>query len=181
MQNENEKQQKMETSIEETKQDVSKTYSEEEYLKLKRALDNANAEAKKSKDSLKAKMTEEEKLAEEREARELENQQIRLELRKLKLQTKLISGGFNEEETKKIIDLRNSDDDEAFAKYLVDIRNSLIESTTKSAREEFSKENYVPAGGSNKEAESMATRMAKKHNAERQNQNKALVWGRNSK
>lgn len=156
---------------------TEKTYSEEEYLKLKRALDSANAEAKKTKDSLKAKMSEEEKQAEEREAREKENQQIRLELRKLKLQTKLVSGGFNEEETNKIVEIRSNDDDEAFATYLVELRKSLIESTTKSTREQFSKENHVPDGGASSEKESTAARMAKKHNDQKQNKNKTLVWG----
>lgn len=156
---------------------TEKTYSEEEYLKLKRALDSANAEAKKTKDSLKAKMSEEEKQAEEREAREKENQQIRLELRKLKLQTKLVSGGFNEEETNKIVEIRNNDDDEAFATYLVELRKTLIESTTKATREQFSKENHVPDGGSKDEDDSVAARMAKKHNEQKQNKNKTLVWG----
>lgn len=151
-----------------------KTYSEDEYNKLKSALDKANAEAKQNKDALRAKQTDEEKAKELQETQAKEHEAIKKELRELKLSNSLISGGYTQEEASKIIELRLSDDDVAFAKYLNDLRKGLIDRTTQETKKQFSKENHLPGGTSGDGGTSRAVEKAKSfHKAD----NTELAWG----
>ena len=151
-----------------------KTYSEDEYNKLKSALDKANAEAKQNKEALRAKQTDEEKAKELQENQAKEHEAIKKELRELKLSNSLISGGYTQEEATKIIELRLSDDDIAFAKYLNELRKGLIDQTTQETKKQFSKENHVPGGTSGDGTTSRAIEKAKSfHKAD----NTDLAWG----
>lgn len=160
------------TEVEETPK--IKTYSENEYNALKSALDKANAEAKKSKDALRARLSDDEKAKEAEDLRAKEHEQIKQELRELKLSNALISGGFTQEETEKLVELRVNDDDTAFAKYLTDLRKNIVETTTQTTRKTFSQENHIPGGTSGDEtATSRAVQKAKAF----KNETTKAKWG----
>lgn len=151
-----------------------KTYSQDEYNKLKAQLDKVNAENKKYKDADKARMSEEEKRAEKEKEEQEQREAMIKENRQLKMSAKLASGGFSEQEIKDLIDLRLNDDDVKFTDYLVNLRKGIYDNAEKTAKEKYTQSNYVP-GGQGGSGESEASARAK--NFGNSNVSKIDKWG----
>lgn len=165
-------------------QGTPKTYTQEDIDKLnqelakqKGILDKVNAENKKYKDEAKAKLGEEEKAKLEQEEKEKQFQTMQIELRTIKMSNSLIANGYTKEQADKIIDLKLNGKDEDFTKYLGELRKSMFDEATKKAKEEFSKNDYVPNGASGGDGNGqigMAGQIAKNQNVGQETVN---TWG----
>lgn len=121
-----------------------KTYSEEEYNKLKARIDELSKNEKSYKEQLKAKMTEEEKQKEAQENVNKEIEDLKKENQKFKIAKELAVGGFDEEQIEKITDCIVENKTIDLCKLLSSYRKSLVEQITKQVKSELQKSNKLP-------------------------------------
>lgn len=160
----------------------AKTYTEDEYNKLKSALDKTNAENKKYKDEAKKKLSEDEQKQLELEEREKRYVEMETRLRKSELKASL-SGEFSTENVDKLVNALTDKNtkDEDLTKLLIDIKEAIIDETTKNVKEEIRKNgSYIPNGGEGENAsqQDFGSRLAKEYGTR---SNKAMAYFDNLK
>lgn len=141
-----------------------KTYTEEEYLKLKNAFDKKASELADINKKLKDKMTEEEKTQAEQKQKDEEYVKMQQELSNLKMSRELISGGFESKEIEQIVESVSSGNTVDLCKVLNNIRKSLVENITKQVKDDLMKSNSLPKGSSSDDGEeSIGSRLGREN------------------
>lgn len=121
-------------------------YSDDDYLKLKGNFDKTASELAELKKQLKAKLTDEEKKAEEEKAKENEFLQMKKELETMKVKSKL-AGAFDEKEVEDISSLILEGDIAKLVDKLVETRKAFETKIREEAKKEFQKSSNLPGGG----------------------------------
>lgn len=125
---------------------TQKTYSEEEYNKLKASFDKTSSELAEAKKQAKAKMSEDEKKAQEQEEVNKKLAEYESKFEDYALKEELLKGNvFTSEEIENII--KQKADKPTLLKTIMTLFNSKIENIKKEAVAEFMKSSDV--GGSN--------------------------------
>ena len=149
-----------------------KTYSEQEYFKLKASFDKASSELAEAKKQAKAKMSEDEKNAQEQE--EIKNKLADYESKfeDYALKDELMKGNvFTSEEIESIIKEKN--DKPTLLKTMVTLFNKKTEDIKKQAVADFMKSSDVGGGDSGSGKESYAIKKAKGNKPEQEQ----VKWG----
>ena len=158
-----------------------KTYSEEEYNKLKNDYDKLKTQFDKTssdvaelKKQAKAKLTDDEKKAQENAEKEKQFADLQSQIEDYQLKDELVQGNiFTNEEIDKI--LPNKNDKKELLKSVMTLVQAKIEEAKKNAIAEFMRSSDVSA--SNKSNESYAKKKAE----ESSKQSKTITWGNFSK
>ena len=125
-----------------------KTYSEEEYNKMKAAFDKASSELAEAKKKEKAKMSEEEKKKAENEEKAKEFESMKKELKQMKL-SKSLSKVFTEaEECENIVKAFLDDDLEKVVELISKSQDNFRKKVEEEAKSKFSKSAKVPGANS---------------------------------
>lgn len=128
-----------------------KTYSEEEYNKLKARVDELSKNEKNYKDQLKAKMTDEEKQKEAQELVQKEIEDLKKENQKFKIAKELAVGGYSDEQINKITEHIVEGNVTELCKVLSTYRKEIVEEITKQVKADLQKSNKIPSGNGNGE------------------------------
>lgn len=152
-----------------------KTYSEEEYKKMKDAFDKASSELAEAKKKEKAKMTEEEKKKVELEEKEKKFSDMEKELSVLKME-KTLSKTFDEKYTKEVSEAIVESNTEKLVELIFKSQEEFKKKVMEEAKAEFSKKGKIPgANDSGNEGEnSKIAELAKKKSTKVEN--KADAW-----
>jgi len=151
-----------------------KTYSEEEYLKMKSAFDKASSELAEAKKKEKAKMTEEEKKKAELEEKDKKFSDMEKELTMLKME-KTLSKTFDEKYTKDVSEAIVTSDTEKLVDLIFKSQEEFKKRVMEEAKAEFSKKGKIPGAndsGSDGESSKIAE-LAKKKSAKVENKDNA--------
>lgn len=151
-----------------------KTYSEEEYLKMKTAFDKASSELAEAKKKEKAKMTEEEKKKAELEEKDKKFSDMEKELTMLKME-KTLSKTFDEKYTKEVSEAIVTSDTEKLVDLIFKSQEEFKKRVMEEAKAEFSKKGKIPGAsdsGSDGESSKIAE-LAKKKSAKVENKDNA--------
>lgn len=151
-----------------------KTYSEEEYLKMKSAFDKASSELAEAKKKEKAKMTEEEKKKAELEEKDKKFSDMEKELSMLKME-KTLSKTFDEKYTKDVSEAIVTSDTEKLVDLIFKSQEEFKKRVMEEAKAEFSKKGKIPGAndsGSDGESSKIAE-LAKKKSAKVENKDNA--------
>lgn len=127
-----------------------KTYSEQEYLKLKSSFDKVSSEVADLKKQAKAKMNDDEKKAQEQKEKDEILASTKKELLSIKLSKEFMIAGFDEETTNKIVEAYNDNDAVAFARTLSTCIKTLVENARKEEQIQFQRSSTMPPSGSGK-------------------------------
>lgn len=141
-----------------------KTYSEEEYLKLKSALSKANSEASAYKKQLNDKMSEDEKAQEILKAEKEELERLRLESKINNYAKTLSVVGLEEKHLNAITESLKENDIDKLCKELVKIFKEREETLSKKLKDEFNKSSIVPSSSGSQSEENLGTKLAKAAN-----------------
>lgn len=148
-----------------------KTYSEEEYNKLKARVDELSKNEKNYKDQLKAKMTDEEKQKEAQELVKKEIEDLKKENQKFKIAKELAVGGYSDEQINKITEHIVEGNVTELCKVLSTYRKEIVEEVTKQVKADLQKSNKIPSGsGDGKEIDNDVQNIINKN---KNNNNKA--------
>ena len=128
-----------------------KTYSEEEYNKLKVRIDELTKNEKNYKEQLKAKMTEEEKQKEAQESTNKEIEDLKKENQRYKIAKELAVGGFEDKQIEQIAEHIIEGNAIDLCKVLSTYRKELVEQITKQVKAELQKQNKLPNGSGSEE------------------------------
>lgn len=152
-----------------------KTYSEEEYKKMKDAFDKASSELAEAKKKEKAKMSEEEKKKAELEEKDKKFSDMEKELTMLKME-KTLSKTFDEKTTKEVSEAIVTNDTEKLVDLIFKSQEEFRKRVMEEAKAEFSKKGKIPgANDSGSESEnSKIAELAKKKSAKVEN--KVDAW-----
>ena len=143
-----------------------KTYSEEEYLKMKSAFDKASSELAEAKKKEKAKMSEEEKKKAEDDEKAKKFSDMEKELSMLKME-KTLSKTFDEKTTKEVSEAIISSDTEKLVELIFKSQEEFKKKVMEEAKKEFSKQGKIPGaqddgeGGNSKFADLAKKKSAK--------------------
>ncbi len=122
-----------------------KTYSEEEYNKLKASFDKTSSELAEAKKREKAKMSEEEKKTQEQEEVNKKLAEYESKFEDYALKEELLKGNiFTTEEIDKVIKAKN--DKPALLKTIMELFNSKVDNIKKEAVADFMKSSNVGGG-----------------------------------
>ena len=125
-----------------------KTYSEEEYNKLKASFDKTSSELAEAKKQAKAKMSEDEKKAQEQDEINKRLAEYESKFEDYALKEELLKGNiFTNEEIEDVIKQKN--DKPALLKKIVELFNSKVENIKKEAVADFMKSSNVGGGNGN--------------------------------
>ena len=145
-----------------------KTYSEEEYNKMKAAFDKASSELAEAKKKEKAKMSEEEKKKAESEEKDKEFESVKKELKQMKL-SKSLSKVFTEaEECEAIAQALIDDDTDKVVELISKSQENFRKKVEEEAKSKFSKSAKVPGaadsddGGENSKFAELAKKKSTK-------------------
>lgn len=147
----------------------SKTYTEEEYMKLKNSFDKTSKELAEMKKQEKEKLPEKEKEAKEREELKNKLDEYEREIENNKIEKLFLKNGFNAEETEKIIKARQNED---FLSTVLNVFNTKLENEKKKWQEELINKTKGVSGVNSNNEESYAIRKAKERKEE-----KPIKWG----
>lgn len=152
-----------------------KTYSEEEYKKMKDAFDKASSELAEAKKKEKAKMSEEEKKKAELEEKDKKFSDMEKELTMLKME-KTLSKTFDEKTTKEVSEAIITSDTEKLVDLIFKSQEEFRKKVMEEAKKEFSKQGKIPgASDSGSEGDnSKIAELAKKKSAKVEN--KVDAW-----
>ena len=152
-----------------------KTYSEEEYLKMKSAFDKASSELAEAKKKEKAKMSEEEKKKAELEEKDKKFSDMEKELTMLKME-KTLSKTFDEKYTKDVSEAIVTSNTEKLVDLIFKSQEEFRKRVMEEAKAEFSKKGKIPgANDSGGEGDSSKiAELAKKKSAKVEN--KVDAW-----
>lgn len=152
-----------------------KTYSEEEYKKMKDAFDKASSELAEAKKKEKAKMSEEEKKKAELEEKDKKFSDMEKELTMLKME-KTLSKTFDEKTTKEVSEAIITSDTEKLVDLIFKSQEEFRKRVMEEAKAEFSKKGKIPgANDSGGEGDnSKIAELAKKKSAKVEN--KVDAW-----
>lgn len=120
-----------------------KTYSEEEYKKMKDAFDKASSELAEAKKKEKAKMSEEEKKKAELEEKDKKFSDMEKELTMLKME-KTLSKTFDEKTTKEVSEAIVTSDTEKLVDLIFKSQEEFRKRVMEEAKAEFSKKGKIP-------------------------------------
>lgn len=129
--------------------ETPKTYTEEEYLKLKKAFDDTASELSKAKKSAKEKLTEEEKLAQAQKEKDELLASTQKELLGIKMTKELLVAGFDETTCNVLIESYTKGDSVQFAKDLSTNIKTLIDNVRKEEQTKFQQSGKIPPNGNN--------------------------------
>lgn len=152
-----------------------KTYSEEEYNKMKAAFDKASSELAEAKKKEKAKMSEDEKKKAESEEKAKEFESMKKELKQMKL-SKSLSKVFTEtEECENIVKAFLDDDLEKVIDLISKSQENFRKKVEQEAKSKFSKSAKVPGanGGTDDGDSSKIAALAKKKSAKTESKDNA--------
>lgn len=128
-----------------TNDNPPKTYSEQEYLRLKASFDKASSELAEAKKQVKAKMSEDEKKAQEQDEINKKLADYESKFEDYALKDELMKGNvFTSEEIESIIKEKN--DKPTLLKTMVSLFNKKIEDIKKQAVADFMKSSDVGGG-----------------------------------
>ena len=146
-----------------------KTYTEEEYKKLKDSFDKSASELAEFKKRERERLTDEEKRVKEQEEKDAEYESMKSKIEDYELKNQLIKDNtFTSEEADSII--KEKADSSKMLGVIVSLINKKVEEAVKTAKADFMKSSDVD--GSNGE-ESYAVRKAKDSKTE----SKPIQWG----
>lgn len=129
--------------------ETPKTYSEEEYNKMKAAFDKASSELAEAKKKEKAKMSEEEKKKAELEEKNKEFENMKKELKQMKL-SKSLSKVFTEaEECEGIVNAFIEDDLDKAIELIVKSQDNFKKKVEEEAKKKFSSSATIPGATGN--------------------------------
>lgn len=153
-----------------------KTYSEEEYLALKKRVDEMSTNEKNLKIQLKERMTDDEKKAQEQEALNQKLANYESQLENISVEKELLKGGFTSEEITKIIESKGNN--VSLATTISTIFQAKLEQEKKKWQQELSDQTKGVNGGSNSgDEESYAVKKAKSYVKKEQ----VTQWGNYSR
>lgn len=121
-----------------------KTYSEEEYNKMKAAFDKASSELAEAKKKEKAKMSEEEKKKAENEEKAKEFESMKKELKQMKLSKSLSKVFTDSEECEGIANAFIEDDIEKVIELISKSQENFRKQVETEAKSKFSKSAKIP-------------------------------------
>lgn len=158
--------------------ETPKTYSEEEYNKMKAAFDKASSELAEAKKKEKAKMSEDEKKKVELEEKDKEFESMKKELKKMKL-SKSLSKVFTEaEECEGITNALIEDDIDKVIDLIGKSQENFRKKVEEEAKTKFSKSAKIPRatdsddGGENSKIAELAKKKSTKV------EDKGDAWGK---
>ena len=147
-----------------------KTYTEEEYKKLKDSFDKSASELAELKKRERERLTDEEKKLKEQEEKDAEYQSMKSRIEDYELKNQLIKDNtFTSEEADSII--KEKADSSKMLEVIVSLIKNKVEEAVKIAKADFMKSSDVD--GSNGGSDSFAAKKAKGSKAE----NKPIKWG----
>lgn len=147
-----------------------KTYTEEEYNKLKNSFDKTSKELAEMKKQEKEKLPEKEKEAQEREEMKKQLDDYKRQLENNKIEKLFLKHGFNSDDCEKIIKSRES---EEFLPTILSVFATKLENEKKKWQEDLINKTKGINGGSSSEEESYAIKRAKNSN----NKQEPIEWG----
>lgn len=127
----------------------TKTYTEEEYNKLKSSFDKTASEIAELKKQLKAKQTDDEKKAEEEAEKEKQYNELVKQNKEMKIANKLATAGYSEKDIQTLSKPILEGDVDALCTVLSDLRKTMTEEITKAAQDQFNKSSKIPGGKGN--------------------------------
>lgn len=136
-----------------------KTYSEEEYNKLKARVDEMSKNEKSLKQQLSEKMTEDEKKQDEANQLQQKLQQYESQLENITIEKELLKGGFSNEEIEKI--LKEKGNNLSLATTISTIFKEKLEKAKKDWETDLINKTKGVEGGSEGNEESYAVKKAK--------------------
>ena len=127
-----------------------KTYSEEEFLKLKKSFDTTASELAQMKKANKEKLSEQEKLVQAQQEKDEALANAQKELLTIKLNKEFIVAGFDEKQSEELCNSFNEGKPIEFAKTLSTNIKTIIDNVRKEEQTKFQKMgNYPPIGSGN--------------------------------
>lgn len=150
-----------------------KTYSEEEYKKIKQAFDNSASELANLKKQLKAKQTDEEKQAQAQAEKETEFENMRKELTSIKTKSQLLKV-FEEKDADTLTQCIVDNDTTKLLENLVSIITANVAKIKEEAKKEFMQSAHIPGSSAGSDDNSFGKQMAL---AAKKQQPKAKAWG----
>lgn len=126
-------------------QPAPKTYTEEEFNKMKAAFDKASSDLAEEKKKAKARMSDDEKKKTEDEEKQRKFEEMEKELNKLKL-TSSLAKVFEESEIEGIVNAIVDNDVQTLADLISKSHEAYKKKVTDEAKKEFSKSSSVPGG-----------------------------------
>ena len=123
-----------------------KTYSEEEYLKLKAAFDKSSSDLAKAKKDLAARQSDEEKKAAEEAEKQQQYEDLVKQNKEMKISATLATAGYSEKDIQTLAKPLLEGNIEEACKVLATLRKEMEEEITKRAKDEFNKSSRIPGG-----------------------------------
>lgn len=158
--------------------ETPKTYSEEEYNKMKAAFDKASSELAEAKKKEKAKMSEDEKKKVELEEKDKEFESMKKELKKMKLSNSLSKVFTEAEECEGITNALIEDDIDKVIDLIGKSQENFRKKVEEEAKTKFSKSAKIPRatdsddGGENSKIAELAKKKSTKV------EDKGDAWGK---
>ncbi len=123
-----------------------KTYSEEEYLKLKAAFDKSSSDLAKAKKDLAAKQSDEERKAAEEAEKQKQYEDLVKQNKEMKISSTLATAGYSEKDIQSLSKPLLEGNIEETCKVLSTLRKTMEEEITKRVQDEFNKSSKIPGG-----------------------------------
>ena len=147
-----------------------KTYTEEEYNKLKASFDNTSSELAKYKKEAKAKLSEEEKKQKEQEEKDTLLKELQEKVLKSEMTTELTKSGLEENSISNIIEAFKTGDGTNLSKVIAEEILKHIKKVKDEAQKDFQSNGTTPPVGNGKKTDSFIQELLnKKKNTTTQN------------
>lgn len=130
-----------------------KTYTEEEFKKLKASFDSTASELAKMKKEQKAKMSEEEKRLKEQEEKDLRLKELELKVLTSDITNELMTSGLEKDSISKIVEAIKGGDLVEMSKVISKEITILCEKVKKEAQSEFQRNGTIPPAGEGKQTD----------------------------